>query len=588
MVTHSSIRSSHQHMSGYLRHPRLLWSLRPTQNLSCLCRCLHLTVTRCTSTVRQRRVKPFPVLDGTVDTSDSQFQKNVETTQSLTANYEEILAQSLAGGGEKAILRHTKQHKKLLARERIKLLVDDDAEFLELSPIAGHNMEYGDVPRAGVITGIGKIYDKFCMIIANDGTVKGGTVYPITLKKQLRAQEIALENRLPCVYAVDSGGAFLPLQAEIFNPGGQTFYNEAVMGAMGIPQVAVVCGSCTAGGAYIPTMADEAVMVHRIGTIFLGGPPLVQAATGEIISAEELGGATLHCSVSGCTDYFAADEHEAFQTGRDIIEGLNLPSHPGRLRTPEEPLFDPAEIPGLIPRLEQQNMDIRKVLSRLVDGSRFNEFKTLWGSTLVTGFAYIQGYLVGIVANAGELNDTAAAKGAHFVNMCSERNIPLVFLHNSTDNTNKPNYGLQGGNILRDHAKMMAAISCARVPKISIVVGNSIGTTNYLMCGRSCSPNFMFTWPNAVMGILDKSHLVDNIIQDKFHDKETSVSEKDELRKKLLERYSVEMSAFYISSRLLDDGIITPQNTRQTIGRCLEITLAYRQHKQTLHNVTRM
>ncbi|KAL4235641.1 hypothetical protein ACF0H5_004036 [Mactra antiquata] len=536
----------------------------------------------------ERRKKPFPVINGEVDSKSKEFLKNAEISKKFESKYLEILAKAYEGGGEKARLRHVQQNKKLLVTDRVKLLVDDYEEFLELSPIAGHAMPYGDVARASILGGIGKIHGKYCMIIANDGSVKGGTVYPITLKKQLRLQEIAQQNRLPCIYAVDSGGAFLPLQSEIFLPGGRTFYNEAVMSSMGITQIAVVCGSCTAGGAYVPTMADEAVIVHKIGTIFLGGPPLVQAATGEIISAEDLGGATLHCSVSGCTDYFAADEHEGFQTGRDLVESLNLPKHPGPTREPEEPLFDPEELPGLIPTVEQENMDIRKVISGLVDGSRFNEFKVQFGSTLVTGFAHLQGYLVGIVGNNGCVTDTAAAKGAHFVQMCAERHIPLVFLHNTVPKQSFNYNGLDGGNLLRDHAKLLGAISCAKVPKISVVVGNSIGQDNFLMCGRSSSPNFMFSWPNAVIGMTDKDQLVQNAIQEKVQGKDTDEAERQEIEKQLYQKYSLEMSSIYNSSRLHDDGIILPQDTRKVIGRCLDITSAYLPRTVTDYSVIRM
>lgn len=542
----------------------------------------------CSQAEPKRREKPFPVLDGQVDTSSADFIKNKEVSRQLESKYHEILTKSQAGGGDKAIARHVKQHKKLLAEDRVKLLVDDYEDFFELSPIAGDSMEYGDVARAGILGGIGKVHGKYCMIIANDGTVKGGTVYPITLKKQLRLQEIAQQNRIPCIYAVDSGGAFLPLQAEIFLPGGRTFYNEAVMGSMGIPQIAVVCGNCTAGGAYVPTMADDAVIIHRIGTIFLGGPPLVQAATGEVISAEDLGGATLHCSVSGCTDYYAADEYEGFQTGRDLVETLNLPDHPGPSRLPEDPLFDPEHIQGLIPPGNSKNIDIRKLLSMTVDGSRFSEFKLQYGSTLVTGFAYINGYLVGIVGNEGEITDKAAAKGAHFVQMCSERHIPLVFLHNTVSHQSSNHYGLPGGNLLRDHAKMMAVVSCAKVPKISVVIGNSFGSSNYLMSGRSCSPNFMFSWPNAVIGVMERNKLVQSILQDKFEGKEVGETEREEAKQKLDDKFTLQMSAFYNSSRVLDDGIILPQQTRQVLGRCLDITSAYVKPQTTSYPVIRM
>lgn len=531
----------------------------------------------------------FPVINGQVDINSKEYSRNAAASQKYAAIYQDILAKSHGGGGEKAIHRHVKQHNKLIVTDRVQLLLDKYEGFLELSPIAGHAMEYGDIPRAGILTGIGKVHGRYCMIIANDGTVKGGTVYPITLKKQLRAQEIAQHNRIPCIYVVDSGGAFLPLQSEIFNPGGQSFYNEAVMSSMGIPQVAIVCGNCTAGGAYVPTMADQAVIIHRIGTIFLGGPPLVQAATGEVVTAEELGGATLHCSVSGCADYFAADEKEGFQIGRDIVEGLNLPQHPGSPRTSEEPLFDVEHLEGLIPTQGQENMDVRLILSRIVDGSRFSEFKTQFGITLVTGLAHIHGYLVGIIANNGVLNDSAAAKGAHFIQMCAERHIPLVFLHNTVTLPKSHQFGLSAGNFVRDHAKMLAAVNCARVPKISVVIGNSIGPDNYLMCGRSSSPNFMFSWPNAVIGLMDKEKLMDNIVREKFKDENTgAVAEKQMLEKKLLDKFSLEMSSFYISSRCFDDGIILPQDTRKVIGQCLDITSAYLPRQKSHFPVIRM
>lgn len=539
------------------------------------------------SSITKDTRKPFPVLSVQSEIDPKQFEKNKNAFKFYSDKFRQILELSNAGGGEKAIARHVKQHRKLLPMDRIKLLLDNEEDFLELSTIAGYKMEYGDVPKAGILTGIGKIHGKWCMIIANDGTVKGGTIFPVTLKKQLRAQEIAQQNRLPCVYAVDSGGAFLPLQSEIFNPGGQTFYNEAIMSSMGIPQVAVVCGNCTAGGAYVPTMADEAVIIHRIGTIFLGGPPLVQAATGEIVSAEDLGGATMHCSVSGCTDYYAETEQDGFQIGRDVVAGFNLPNPPGPHIDPCNPEFDPEELDGLIPCSDQHTMDVLQVIARIVDGSRFSEFKTKYGSTLVTGLAYIQGYLVGIVGNRGDITEQAAAKGAHFVQMCSERDIPLVFLQNTAP-ASQASHGLDGGNLLRDHAKMMTAISCSKAPKITVIIGNGLGYSNFLMCGRSCSPNFLFTWPNAVVGMMEKTQLVKRICQEKFQGKEVSNEEQEEFKKKMLEKYSLEMSAFYISSRLLDDGLILPQDTRQVIGKCLQITSAYRPRSASGYGVIRM
>ncbi|KAL3869882.1 hypothetical protein ACJMK2_042509 [Sinanodonta woodiana] len=543
-------------------------------------------------TIQQRKSKPFPVLDGKVDTSAAAFQENAAVMEKLIGNYRNMLAMAQAGGGEKAIERHTVRNKKFLATDRVRLLLDDDDYFLELAPLAGLGMEYGDVARAGVYAGIGKVNNKYCMIIANDGSVKGGTVYPITLKKQLRAQEIAEQNRIPCVYVVDSGGAFLPLQAEIFpdkNQGGRSFYNEAIMSAKGIPQVAIVCGNCTAGGAYIPTMANEAVIIHKIGTIFLGGPPLVKAATGEIVSAEELGGAALHCSVSGCTDYYAETEEVGFEIGRDIIEGLNLPCHPGPQRQPQLPLYNPAELNGLIPARNQHQMDIYKVISRIVDESRFHEFKKTYGPSLVTGLAHIHGFLTGIVGNKGEITGPAAAKGAHFIQMCCERGIPLIFLQNTSESVaeSSMNSGESFGNCLREHAKMMAVVSCAQVPKITVIIGNSIGPSNFLMGGRCTSPNFLFTWPNAVIGLSNTESLVQQIAQEKIP-KNLNPLEYIAAESKIREKYQREMSAAYSSTRLLDDGMILPTDTRQVLGRCLDITSAYLKPVASSYPVIRM
>ncbi|ESP01290.1 hypothetical protein LOTGIDRAFT_111576 [Lottia gigantea] len=414
------------------------------------------------------------------------------------------------GGGEKAIHRHVLKQKKMLVNDRIKCLLDSDSRFLELSVIGGMGMKYGDVPRTGIVTGIGKVCSKYCMIIANDATVKGGSVYPITLKKQLRAQEIAQQNGLPCFYIVESGGAFLPLQAEIFNPGGQTFYNEAIMSSLNIPQLAIVCGSCTAGGAYIPTMAQEAVIVHKSGTIFLGGPPLVKAALGEIVSAEELGGATLHCSTSGYTDYFAENEKEALRMGRDIMESLNIDdkSISGRQKDVIEPQYDINDIPGFIS--DDNNIDIYQVIARIVDDSRYHEFKKMYGTTLKCGFSYLNGYLVGIIGNQGPVTEEAALKGSHFVQLCSERNISLIFLQNTplTDEHSFESYSL-----LKAQGKLMAAVSCSMVPKITVKIGNCYGSTHYMMGGKCMSPNFIFSWPNSSLGLMNPEMLAQELLK---------------------------------------------------------------------------
>ncbi|KAK3091795.1 hypothetical protein FSP39_022676 [Pinctada imbricata] len=552
------------------------------------------------TSVSKDRKKPFRVLDAGL-LKDTEYEKNYLRNVKLTEKCASVEKIAKGGGGEKAILRHTVKQKKLLVQDRLRLLLDDDSDFFELSLTAGLGMEYGDVPRAGMITGvnyyvecllcwymiistgIGKIHGRLCLIVANDATVKGGTVYPITLKKHLRAQEIAEENNLPTVYVVESGGGFLPLQAEIFLPGGRTFYNEAVMSSQGIPQIAIVCGNCTAGGAYIPMMADEAVMIKQQGYIFLGGPPLVQAATGEIISAEELGGAKLHCSVSGCSDYFAEDEEEAFIMGRDIA--ATLPLHQYCTGPAEEPLYDTQEMLGLIS--PHNDIDVYKVIARVVDGSRFHEFKTKFGSSLVTGFGYIQNCLVGIVGNNGTITESAADKGAHFVQMSCERDIPIVFLMNTKHCEEQVNHGITGGNMARAHAKMISAVSCSTVPRITIIIGNAIGHQSYLMSGRWTSPNFLFCWPNAVIGMTHPQEAIQGLYQAKS---QTVLSDEDreKLHQQITERCTVESSAFYAASRVWNDGIILPQNTRQVIGQCLDIVMAYRRKLETKSAVIRM
>ncbi|XP_078074573.1 methylcrotonoyl-CoA carboxylase beta chain, mitochondrial isoform X1 [Mustelus asterias] len=547
-----------------LKRQILGWTI-PWKNVLRLPPCLMYN-----SLVRTYLTKSYPVLSGNLQSIHRHvFESNLLNSKVYNKRYLELMEQVIKGGGEKATLRHTQRNKKLLVRERLQLLLDKE-EILELSPFAGLGMPYGDIPAAGCLTGIGKINGVWCVFIANDATVKGGTAYPITVKKQLRAQNIAIQNGLPCIYLVDSGGAFLPLQADIFpdkNHGGRMFYNEAVMSAVGIPQIAVVCGSCTAGGAYIPTMAEETVMVDKIGTIFLAGPPLVKAATGEDVSPEELGGATLHAKVSGCIDHFAATEEEAYECVRNIVATLNFDLPPHKTAEFEEPLYAAEELNGLAPKNYAHALNIKLVLSRLTDGSRFLEFKALYGTTLVTGFAQIKGHLVGIVANNGELTHNASLKGSHFVQLCDQRDIPIIFLQNT-----RPNVTMAGTlskaedvtNQLKAQGSMIAAVACATVPKITIIIGGSYGGESFPMCGRSFDPNFLFLWPNARIGLVGPEYFSE--IQ------ESEGQIQDEAQMKIMkERLANESCAFHSSSRIWDDGVILPKDTRMVIGQCLDI-----------------
>lgn len=524
------------------------------------------------STKAKRRSLPsaFPVLNLPLQLIHRHvYEANLKNSAICHKKYVEFSEKVKKGGGANAIARHTQRNKKLLVRDRLRLLLDDE-DFLELSPFAGLGLPYGDIPSAGCLTGIGRINGLWCVFIANDATVKGGTAYPITVKKQLRAQDVALQNRLPCVYLVDSGGAFLPLQSEIFpdkNQGGRTFYNEAIMSAIKIPQVSVVCGSCTAGGAYIPTMAEETVMVHRIGTIFLGGPPLVKAATGEEVSPEDLGGARLHSEVSGCVDHFAWEEKEAYECTRNIISTLNflLPEEEEvERKADEEPLFSSQELQGLAPLSYNYTLDVKLVLSRLTDGSRFQEFKARFGTSLVTGFAKIHGHLVGIVANNGELSYEAALKGSHFVQLCDQRDIPLLFLQNTVP-ASAATFSIQqaeiNSNRLKAQGSMMSAVACASVPKITVVIGGSHGADSYAMCGRSFDPNFLFLWPNARVSITAPS----------YSGALFSPDEDNQTQEDFETRLKEESSAFFSSGRLWDDGVILPQDTRKVVKDCLDI-----------------
>ncbi|KAG7242278.1 hypothetical protein INR49_023953 [Caranx melampygus] len=506
----------------------------------------------------------FPVLEQPLQPIHRHvYEANLRNSYACHKKFEEFTEKVRKGGGESGITRHTKRNRKLLVRDRLRILLDDD-DFLELSPFAGLGLPYGDIPSAGCLTGIGRINGLWCMLIANDATVKGGTAYPITVKKQLRAQEVAIQNRLPCVYLVDSGGAFLPLQSEIFpdkNQGGRTFYNEAIMSAMKIPQVSVVCGSCTAGGAYIPTMAEEAVMVHRIGTIFLGGPPLVKAATGEEVTPEDLGGARLHAEVSGCVDHFAWEEKEAYDYTRNIISTLNF-------QLPEEEEEDEERMKKR--RAEEEPL-------RLTDGSRFQEFKARYGTTLVTGFAKIHGHLVGIVANNGELSYQAALKGSHFVQLCDQRDVPLLFLQNTAPTaalTLSITQAEMNSNLLKAQGSMLSAVACASVPKITVVIGGCHGADSYAMCGRAFDPNFLFLWPNARVSMTAPGHaacLLPPDSEQQQQEEEEQQKKKREQEEKFNRRLKEESSAFFSSGRLWDDGVILPQDTRKVLSDCLDI-----------------
>lgn len=531
---------------------------------------------------QSRRAQSFPGIAGDIlPIHRHVYEANSRNSARCGHRYSELLEKVKLGGGENAILRHTQRNKKLLVRERLKRLLDDET-FLELSPFAGLGLSYGDVPSAGCLTGIGKICGIWCMFIANDATVKGGTAYPISVKKQLRAQEIAMQNRLPTVYLVDSGGAFLPLQAQLFpdkEHGGRTFYNEAIMSAMKIPQVAVVCGSCTAGGAYIPTMAEETIIVDQIGTIFLAGPPLVKAATGEDVTAEDLGGAKLHSRVSGCVDHFAPSESDAYSCARMIISTLNFDPEPEDSAQFEDPVYSTEELAGLAPRDYSHTLDVKLILSRLVDGSKILEFKADYGTTLVTGFASVEGNLVGIVASNGELTHDASLKGSHFVQLCNQRDIPLLFLQNTTSQDHLPpnvSKAEQLANRLKAQASMIAAVACATVPKITVVIGGCHGGESFAMCGRSYEPNFLFLWPNARIGLVDAARLSWTGQKDEGWTDEIEF-------KTQMDRLKEESSAFYSSARLWDDGVILPQDTRPVLGKCLKIIRQQKYERATSH-----
>ena len=489
--------------------------------------------------------------------SSEEFDERRARMEELVAELRERTAEVARGGGERSLEKH-RSRGKLTARERVDRLLDPDSAFLELSALAAWEVYDGQAPAAGIVTGIGVIEGRECVIVANDATVKGGTYFPLTVKKHLRAQEVAEQNRLPCVYLVDSGGAFLPLQAEVFPDRehfGRIFYNQARLSAAGIPQIASVMGSCTAGGAYVPAMSDETIIVKGTGTIFIGGPPLVKAATGQEVSAEELGGADVHARLSGVADHYATSDEHALALVREIVRNLSLPPKepPWETTTPEEPAADPAELYGLIPTDFRHQVDPRELIARIVDGSRFHEFKALYGETLVCGFARIEGYPVGILANNGVLFGESAAKGAHFVELACKRRVPLVFLQNITGFMVGKEY--EAGGIARDGAKLVTAVACAEVPKFTVVTGGSFGAGNYGMCGRAYSPRQLWMWPNARISVMggDQAATVLTMVGD---------ADPDEIRAK----YEAEGNPYYSTARLWDDGIIDPLDTRRVLA----------------------
>lgn len=532
------------------------------------------------STLRAYHGASVAALGTQPDSSSAIYQENYKQMKALVDQLYERAQKIRLGGDEKARARHVARGK-LLARERVDSLIDPGSPFLELSQFAGYQL-YGDeeVPAGGIITGIGRVSGVECMIVANDATIKGGSYYPVTVKKQLRAQEIAMQNRLPCIYLVDSGGANLPRQAEIFadrDHFGRTFYNQAIMSSEGIVQIAVVMGFCTAGGAYVPAMADENIIVRKQGTIFLGGPPLVKAATGEEVSAEDLGGADLHCRKSGVSDYYALDDNHALHLVRTIVRNLNYQKKLDVTVEPsEDPLFPADELYGIVGANLKRNFDVREVIARIVDGSKFSEFKALYGDTLVTGFARIYGYPIGIIGNNGVLFSESAKKGAHFVQLCCQRNIPLLFLQNITGFMVGREYEAEG--IAKDGAKMVTAVACANVPKITVIIGGSYGAGNYGMCGRAYSPRFLYMWPNArisVMGGEQAANVLATVARDQRarEGKQFSSAEEAALKEPIMKRFDEEGSPYYSSARLWDDGIIDPADTRLVLGLSLSAAL---------------
>ena len=515
------------------------------------------------------------VIQSQIRTDDSKFRANRGAMQRLIADLNDRLTVARQGGSAQAQARHREQGK-LPVRDRINRLIDPGSPFLELSPLAAVDMYDGDAPAAGLVTGLSRVEGREVMIVANDATVKGGTYFPITVKKHLRAQQIALENRLPCIYLVDSGGAFLPLQAEVFpdrDHFGRIFFNQAQMSAQEIPQIAVVMGSCTAGGAYVPAMSDQTIIVKGTGTIFLGGPPLVKAATGEEVTAEELGGADVHTRLSGVADYLADDDEHALQLTRTILSTVHTPARQvPDAAAPEDPLYDPAELLGIVPTNLRKQYDVREVIARIVDGSRFDEFKARYGITLVTGFARVHGVLIGILASNGILFSESALKATHFIQLCCLRRIPLVFFQNITGFIIGREYEQAG--IAKDGAKMVHAVANAPVPKLTVVIGGSFGAGNYGMCGRAFGPRFLWMWPNArisVMGGEQAAGVLTTVKQDQAAREGRRLSEDDleTIRAPMIEKYEREGSPYYSTARLWDDGILDPTRTRAALALAL-------------------
>ncbi|MBN9586518.1 MAG: methylcrotonoyl-CoA carboxylase [Afipia sp. 62-7] len=507
-----------------------------------------------------------------LDPKSSDFTRNADVMRGLVADLKDKLAQVAGGGGEASRAKHMARGK-MFARDRVDLLIDPGTAFLEFSPMAAYGLYGGAVHSASIVTGIGRVAGRECVIVANDATISGGTYYPMTVKKHLRAQDIARQNNLPCIYMVDSGGAFLPQQDEIFPDEkhfGRIFYNQANMSAERIPQIAIVMGSCTAGGAYVPAMSDESIIVRNQGTIFLGGPPLVKAATGEVVTAEELGGADVHSRQSGVTDHYAQNDAHAIGIARRIVGNLNpATSSATGLREPSEPLFEREDIYGVVPADARKPFDVREIIARIVDGSEFEEFKKLYGTTLVCGFAHIWGYPVGIIANNGILFSESSLKGAHFIELCCQRGIPLLFLQNITGFMVGKKY--EAGGIARDGAKLVTAVATASVPKFTVVIGGSYGAGNYGMCGRAYSPRFLWMWPNArisVMGGEQAATVLSTLRRDNIEAKggTWSAQEEDAFRSPIREQYETQGHPYYATARLWDDGVIDPADTRLVLG----------------------
>jgi acetyl-CoA carboxylase carboxyltransferase component len=521
----------------------------------------------------------MPVLESHIRRDSAEFAANRDANLALAATLRKRLCMVREGGGADAVTRHEARGK-LMPRRRIDLILDSGSPFLEFSPLAAWDMYGGDAPAAGIITGIGSVQGQEVVIVANDATVKGGTYFPMTVKKHLRAQEIARENRLPCIYLVDSGGAYLPLQAEVFpdkDDFGRIFFNEATMSAQGIPQISVVMGSCTAGGAYVPAMSDESVIVRGTGTIFLGGPPLVKAATGEEVTAEELGGAVVHSQISGVTDYLAENDEHALAIARDIVSALERRKEiPWEVDAPEEPVYPLDDLYGIIPPDLRKAFDVREVIARLVDGSRFQEFKERYGTTVVTGFARIMGYPVGIIANNGILFSESALKATHFIELCAQRRIPLVFLQNITGFIVGKEYENRG--IAKDGAKMVMAVANARVPKFTVIIGGSFGAGNYAMCGRAYEPRQLWMWPNArisVMGGQQAAKVLLTVRMDNLAERGRSMSaaEQDAFRQPVLDTYEQEGNPYFSTARIWDDGIVDPTDTRMVLALGISASL---------------